>query len=102
LERATPSVSATIFTANRRVAATATASSVFPPCYGQCLIQYLDRQRFAAEQPFEVADTGLELAHAAGADHVFIRSDSRPTAFGHQLPPLEQQAWGDAMQASDR
>jgi hypothetical protein len=32
-----------------------------------------------------------------GPDHILVRSDRRPPTLGHQLPPLEQQAWRDAM-----
>jgi hypothetical protein len=34
-------------------------------------------------------------------DDIFIGFDSDLTALGHELPPLEQQAWRDAVQASD-
>ena len=74
----------------------------FPPRRGECLLQHLDLERLAAKQPFEVADPGLQLSHAAGADHVLIGFDCGPPTLGHQLPPLEQQARGDTMQASDR
>lgn len=73
-----------------------------PPRHDECLLQHFDFQRLAAEQPFEVTDACLEFTHTAGADDVLIGSDGCPPTLGHQLPPLELQARGDAVQAGDR
>src|SRR5262249_32408649 len=43
----------------------------------------------------------LQLTHDTEAGHILVGLDGGPTAFGHRLIPLEQQAWGDARQASN-
>lgn len=79
------------------MAATAAATSVFFPRLGQGFLEDLDLHRLAAEQPFEIANTVLELAKLRGADHRLVLAHRHRASFGHQTPPAEQQVRGDAV-----
>jgi hypothetical protein len=94
-------VSATTFTGKRRVAATATARRAFFPSGGERFLEDLDFHGLTAEQAFQLTDAQFEIASFTGCDDIFIGFDGDLTALGHELPPLEQQAWRDAVQAGD-
>jgi hypothetical protein len=92
-------VSATAFIGNRPDRATTSATAVFCPGGGERLLEDLDFQGLAAEQPFELPNPLFELADLGGADHLVVDADRFTAALGHPLPPSEQQARRDAVPA---
>jgi hypothetical protein len=58
----------------------------------QRLFQDLDLEGLATQQPLELANALLELAHPGGADDLVVDPDRLAAAFGLSLPLLEQQA----------
>jgi hypothetical protein len=83
------------------MAATASATRVFGARLFQRLAQDLGLHGLAAEQALQLAHLGLEFADPAGRDHVLVRPDGLEPAFGHEPPPPEQQAGGNAVQPGD-
>ncbi|MBR0674534.1 hypothetical protein GXW76_25440 [Roseomonas soli] len=92
MDLATPIVSATAFTGNLPVAATASARRVFWASLFEGLAQDLGLHGLAAEQALELADTVLEFPQAADRDDLLVGPDRLLPALGHAPPPLEQQA----------
>lgn len=74
LERATPSVSATAFIANRSPdrSRIPRAGSVFCPGEVESLLQALGFHGLAAEKTLQIANSSFELADAARADDILV------------------------------
>jgi hypothetical protein len=72
LERATCNVAATVFTANLRDLAIATARSVFCPCEVESRLEGLDLHGLATQKTFELADAVLELAGFRSRNDVLV------------------------------
>ena len=83
------------------MAATATARRAFFPSGGERLLEDFDFHGLAAEQALQLTGAQFQITSITGCDDIVIGFDGDLTALGHELPPLEQQAWRDAVQAGD-
>src|SRR5215472_16283163 len=103
LERATPSTSATVFTAYPRERARATATAVFFwLCQIKRLAQDLVLQGLLAQQPLQLANLVLQGPVLGGRHHFLARSYRRQPALGVQPAPAEQLVWRDPMPARNQ
>ncbi len=73
----------------------------FFPSDGERPPEHLDFHGLAAQKALQFTHALFEITGFAGCDDIFIGFDGDLTALGHKLPPLEQQAWRDAMQAGN-
>ncbi|WP_238296421.1 hypothetical protein, partial [Methylobacterium soli] len=69
--------------------ATAAATRLFYPCDGQRLLEHLDLQRLAPQQPLQIAHAGFQLAHPASRDYLVVGLHCHLSALGHATPPPE-------------
>src|SRR3954464_8106350 len=100
LERATPSTSATVFTANRRAAATATATALFGSGgHFQGFFEHLGLQGLLAEQPLQLAHLVLERSVIRGRYDFLLGAGRGERALGGQAPPGEELVRRDAVLA---
>jgi hypothetical protein len=101
LDLATLIVSATVFTGNYPVVATASATWVFWAGLLQGFAEDLGLHGLASEEAFKFADAVLELPDAAEGDDLLVGPDGLVPTLGHAAPPLEQEAGPDAVEPGD-
>jgi hypothetical protein len=83
-DRATPSVAAMVFTGKRLAPASATARSVFWPPPGRRLLEDLDLQGLAVQEPLDLPHAFLEAPNLGCRDHIIVDPDSLLSPFAHR------------------